>query len=102
MEGRRAGSASVDYVTNRETRLFHVGRPGHRDRGRHLLTNHGEAGAPGDPPKYGVKRRLTWGGAGAIVGPDPRDLGKRLKDGILLEDGYARAGTTSGSWRDRP
>ncbi len=27
----------------------------------------------------------------AIQGPLPRDLGKRLKDGIELEDGYARA-----------
>ena len=33
----------------------------------------------------------------AIVGPIPRDLGKQLKDGIQLEDGYARR-TTSGSW----
>lgn len=26
-----------------------------------------------------------------IVGPIPRDLGKQLKDGIQLEDGYAKA-----------
>ncbi|MDH6216717.1 pseudouridine synthase [Streptomyces pseudovenezuelae] len=76
-----------DYVTNRETRLFHVGRLDTETEGVILLTNHGELAHRLTHPKYGVKKTYL----AAIVGPIPRDLGKQLKDGIQLEDGYARA-----------
>ncbi|MFI9587999.1 pseudouridine synthase [Streptomyces sp. NPDC052236] len=76
-----------DYVTNRETRLFHVGRLDTETEGIILLTNHGELSHRLTHPKYGVKKTYL----AAIQGPLPRDLGKRLKDGIQLEDGYARA-----------
>ncbi|WP_447036540.1 pseudouridine synthase [Streptomyces sp. DSM 118878] len=76
-----------DYVTNRETRLFHVGRLDTETEGVILLTNHGELAHRLTHPKYGVKKVYL----AHIVGPIPRDLGKQLKDGIQLEDGYARA-----------
>jgi 23S rRNA pseudouridine2605 synthase len=76
-----------DYVTNRETRLFHVGRLDTETEGIILLTNHGELAHRLTHPKYGVKKTYL----AAIQGPLPRELGKRLKDGIQLEDGYARA-----------
>lgn len=76
-----------DYVTNRETRLFHVGRLDTETEGIILLTNHGELAHRLTHPKYGVKKTYL----AAIQGPLPRDLGKRLKDGIQLEDGFARA-----------
>ncbi|MFE7135505.1 pseudouridine synthase [Streptomyces sp. NPDC057638] len=76
-----------DYVTNRETRLFHVGRLDTETEGIILLTNHGELAHRLTHPRYGVKKTYL----AAIQGPLPRDLGKRLKDGIPLEDGYARA-----------
>ncbi|MBT2389493.1 pseudouridine synthase [Streptomyces sp. ISL-1] len=76
-----------DYVTNRETRLFHVGRLDTETEGIILLTNHGELAHRLTHPKYGVKKTYL----AAIQGPLPRDLGKRLKDGIQLDDGYARA-----------
>ncbi|MFD8380289.1 pseudouridine synthase [Streptomyces sp. NPDC059679] len=76
-----------DYVTNRETRLFHVGRLDTETEGIILLTNHGELSHRLTHPRYGVKKTYL----AAIQGPLPRDLGKRLKDGIQLEDGYARA-----------
>ncbi|MGX2998035.1 pseudouridine synthase [Streptomyces sp. JNUCC 64] len=76
-----------DYVTNRETRLFHVGRLDTETEGVILLTNHGELANRLAHPRYGVKKTYL----AHIVGPIPRDLGKRLKDGIQLEDGYARA-----------
>jgi 23S rRNA pseudouridine2605 synthase len=76
-----------DYVNNRETRLFHVGRLDTETEGIILLTNHGELAHRLTHPKYGVKKTYL----AAIQGPLPRDLGKRLKDGIELEDGYARA-----------
>ena len=74
-------------MTNRETRLFHVGRLDTETEGVILLTNHGELAHRLTHPKYGVKKVYL----AHIVGPIPRDLGKRLKDGIQLEDGYARA-----------
>ncbi|MGC5364927.1 pseudouridine synthase [Streptomyces sp. DT24] len=76
-----------DYVNNRETRLFHVGRLDTETEGIIMLTNHGELAHRLTHPKYGVKKTYL----AAIQGPLPRDLGKRLKDGIPLEDGYARA-----------
>ncbi|MEU7370629.1 pseudouridine synthase [Streptomyces hygroscopicus] len=76
-----------DYVTNRETRLFHVGRLDTETEGIILLTNHGELAHRLTHPRYGVTKTYL----AAIQGPLPRDLGKRLKNGIQLEDGYARA-----------
>ncbi|WP_431032647.1 pseudouridine synthase [Streptomyces sp. P6-2-1] len=76
-----------DYVTNRETRLFHVGRLDTETEGVILLTNHGELAHRLTHPRYGVRKTYL----AHIVGPIPRDLGKRLKDGIELEDGWARA-----------
>ncbi|MFE5723581.1 pseudouridine synthase [Streptomyces erythrochromogenes] len=76
-----------DYVNNRETRLFHVGRLDTETEGIILLTNHGELAHRLTHPKYGVKKTYV----AAITGSLPRDIGKRLKDGIELEDGWARA-----------
>ncbi|WP_314173067.1 pseudouridine synthase [Streptomyces winkii] len=76
-----------DYVQNRETRLFHVGRLDTETEGLILLTNHGELAHRLTHPRYGVKKTYL----AAIQGPLPRDLGKRLRDGVPLEDGYARA-----------
>ncbi|MET7743185.1 pseudouridine synthase [Streptomyces sp. NPDC005385] len=87
MEDNEGRQCLGDYVTNRETRLFHVGRLDTETEGVILLTNHGELAHRLTHPKYGVKKVYL----AHIVGPIPRDLGKRLKDGIQLEDGYAKA-----------
>ncbi|MHA6763709.1 pseudouridine synthase [Streptacidiphilus sp. PAMC 29251] len=76
-----------DYVNNRETRLFHVGRLDTETEGIILLTNHGELAHRLTHPKYGVTKTYL----AAIQGPIPRDLGKQLAQGIELEDGWARA-----------
>ncbi|MGW2376787.1 MULTISPECIES: pseudouridine synthase [Kitasatospora] len=76
-----------DYVTNRETRLFHVGRLDTETEGIILLTNHGELAHRLTHPKYGVTKTYL----AAIQGPIPRDLGKQLAQGVELEDGFARA-----------
>ncbi|MER5886034.1 pseudouridine synthase [Streptomyces sp. NPDC001941] len=76
-----------DYVTNRETRLFHVGRLDTETEGIILLTNHGELAHRLTHPKYGVQKTYL----AAIQGPLPREVGRLLKNGIQLEDGYARA-----------
>ncbi|MFR9754167.1 pseudouridine synthase [Streptomyces sp. TR06-5] len=76
-----------DYVQNRETRLFHVGRLDTETEGLILLTNHGELSHRLTHPRYGVRKTYL----AAIQGPLPRDLGKRLKEGVRLDDGYVRA-----------
>jgi 23S rRNA pseudouridine2605 synthase len=87
MEDPEGRQCLGDYVQNRETRLFHVGRLDTETEGLILLTNHGELAHRLTHPRYGVKKTYL----AAIQGPLPRDLGKRLKDGVELEDGYARA-----------
>lgn len=87
MEDNEGRQCLGDYTNNRETRLFHVGRLDTETEGVILLTNHGELAHRLTHPKYGVKKVYL----AHIVGPIPRDLGKQLKDGIQLEDGYARA-----------
>ncbi|MFG2345249.1 pseudouridine synthase [Streptomyces phaeochromogenes] len=87
MEDNEGRQCLGDYVTNRETRLFHVGRLDTETEGVILLTNHGELAHRLTHPKYGVKKVYL----AHVVGPIPRDLGKQLKDGIQLEDGYAKA-----------
>ncbi|PZH08404.1 pseudouridine synthase [Streptomyces sp. NTH33] len=87
MEDPEGRQCLGDYVTNRETRLFHVGRLDTETEGVILLTNHGELAHRLTHPRYNVRKTYL----AHIVGPVPRDLGKRLKDGIQLEDGYARA-----------
>ncbi|WP_129838823.1 pseudouridine synthase [Streptomyces sp. RFCAC02] len=87
MEDPEGRQCLGDYVTNRETRLFHVGRLDTETEGLILLTNHGELAHRLTHPRYGVTKTYL----AAIRGPIPRDLGKRLKDGVQLEDGYARA-----------
>jgi 23S rRNA pseudouridine2605 synthase len=80
-----------DYVQNRETRLFHVGRLDAETEGLILLTNHGELAHRLTHPRYGVTK--TYLGAIELSGGErlPRDLGKRLREGVRLEDGFARA-----------
>ncbi|WP_059009571.1 pseudouridine synthase [Streptomyces specialis] len=87
MEDPEGRQCLGDYVQNRETRLFHVGRLDTETEGLILLTNHGELAHRLTHPRYGVTKTYL----AAIQGPIPRDLGKRLKDGIRLEDGFARA-----------
>ncbi|MFI6349245.1 pseudouridine synthase [Streptomyces sp. NPDC050560] len=87
MEDPEGRQCLGDYVTNRETRLFHVGRLDTETEGVILLTNHGELAHRLTHPRYGVKKTYL----AALQGPIPRDLGKRLREGIQLDDGYARA-----------
>ncbi|GEB52997.1 pseudouridine synthase [Streptomyces cacaoi] len=87
MEDPEGRQCLGDYVQNRETRLFHVGRLDTETEGVILLTNHGELAHRLTHPRYGVTKTYL----AAIEGPLPRDLGKRLKEGVRLDDGYARA-----------
>ncbi|MDI2131824.1 pseudouridine synthase [Yinghuangia seranimata] len=77
----------AEYITDHEQRLFHVGRLDTETEGLILLTNHGELSNRLTHPSYEVRKTYL----AQIQGPIPRDLGKRLKEGVELDDGLARA-----------
>ena len=87
-----------DYVEGRKQRLFHVGRLDADTEGLILLTNDGELGAPADASlARGPKTYLA-----DIPAPVPRDLGRRLREGIELDDGPARVDASGWSPGRRP
>ena len=78
------GRPSVgEMVSDRSERLFHVGRLDTDTEGLLLLTNDGELAQRLAHPTYGVLKTYLVQVTGAI----PRDLGKRLREGIELDDG---------------
>ena len=87
MEDPEGRPCLADFVGNRETRLFHVGRLDTETEGLLLLTNHGEVAHRLTHPRYGVRKTYL----AAVQGRLARDAGKRLRDGVQLEDGLARA-----------
>ncbi len=74
-----------DLVADRPERLFHVGRLDADSEGLILLTNDGELAHRLTHPSYEVPKTYLV----EIAGPVPRDLGKRLRSGVELEDGVA-------------
>ncbi|MEP7333236.1 MAG: pseudouridine synthase [Terracoccus sp.] len=76
-----------DYVGNREERLFHVGRLDADTEGLLLLTNDGDLAHRLQHPSYGVLKTYV----ATIRGPVKGDVGKRLREGVELEDGPVKA-----------
>ncbi|MGL4744921.1 MAG: pseudouridine synthase [Dermatophilaceae bacterium] len=72
-----------DFVGGRKERLFHVGRLDTDTEGLLVLTNDGELAHRLQHPRYGVLKTYL----AQVPGPVPRDLGRRLRDGVDLEDG---------------
>jgi 23S rRNA pseudouridine2605 synthase len=75
-----------DYVTGRRERLFHVGRLDADTEGLILLTNDGELAHRLMHPSGEVPKTYL----ADVPAPVPRDLGRRLREGIELEDGPVR------------
>lgn len=72
-----------DYVRGRKERLFHVGRLDVDTEGLILLTNDGELAHRLAHPSYGVLKTYL----AEVQGPVARDVGRRLKAGVDLDDG---------------
>lgn len=72
-----------DFVARRKERLFHVGRLDADTTGLLLLTNDGDLAHRLQHPRHGVLKTYL----ARIPGPVPRDLGRRLRAGVDLEDG---------------
>ena len=73
-------------LEDRTERLFHVGRLDMDSEGLLLLTNDGDLAHRLTHPSYGVPKTYM----AEIPGPVPRDLGRKLRAGIELEDGPAK------------
>jgi 23S rRNA pseudouridine2605 synthase len=72
-----------DYVAERSQRLFHVGRLDAETEGLLLLTNDGDLAHRLTHPSFEVPKTYL----AEVPAPIPRDLGRRLRAGIELEDG---------------
>ncbi|WP_067969112.1 pseudouridine synthase [Mycolicibacter icosiumassiliensis] len=78
-----------DYVEHRvrgDAKLFHVGRLDADTEGLMLLTNDGELAHRLMHPSYQVPKTYI----ATVVGAIPRGLGKKLRDGVELDDGPAK------------
>ena len=75
-----------ELLVDRKERLFHIGRLDMDSEGLLLLTNDGDLAHRLTHPSYGVPKTYM----AEIPGPVPRDLGRRLRAGIELEDGPAK------------
>ena len=71
---------------HRKDRLFHVGRLDAETEGLLLLTNDGELAHRLTHPSYNVPKTYL----AEVPGPMARDVGRRLKEGVELEDGIAK------------
>ena len=74
-----------EYVADRRERLFHVGRLDADSEGLLLLTNDGELAHRVAHPSFGVAKTYL----AEVAGPLPRDVGRRLREGVELDDGPA-------------
>lgn len=75
-----------DLVEGHAQRLFHVGRLDADSEGLIFLMNDGELAHRLAHPSHEVAKTYV----AEVAGPVPRDLGRRLKAGVVLEDGPAR------------
>lgn len=81
------GRPSVgDLVAARKERLFHVGRLDAETEGLLLLTNDGELAHRLTHPSYAVPKTYL----AEVAGPVARDVGRRLRDGVELDDGLVK------------
>ncbi|HEY0699308.1 MAG TPA: pseudouridine synthase [Micromonospora sp.] len=79
-------SALADFLGRVEERVYHVGRLDADSEGLLLLTNDGTLAHRLMHPSYGVPKTYLC----EVAGPLPRNVGRRLKAGVELEDGPAR------------
>jgi 23S rRNA pseudouridine2605 synthase len=86
MSDERGRPCIGDLVAGRGDRLFHVGRLDADTEGLLLLTNNGELGHRLTHPSFEVQKTYL----AEVAGQVPRDLGRRLRDGVELEDGPVR------------
>lgn len=86
MSDERGRPCIGDYVQGRPERLFHVGRLDADTEGLLILTNDGELANRLGHPSHGIDKTYL----ATVAGQVPRDLPRRLREGVELEDGPIR------------
>lgn len=87
MSDDRGARTLAEFVADRPERLFHVGRLDVDTSGLLLLTNDGELANQLAHPRHEVSKTYR----ATVRGPVPRSVGRRLRAGVDLADGMARA-----------
>lgn len=87
MTDDRGRSCIGDLLIDRPERLFHIGRLDADTEGLLLVTNDGDLAHRLAHPSHEIAKTYV----ATVPGPVPRDVGRRLRAGIELEDGIARA-----------
>ena len=85
-DDERGRTELADFLDTFEQRLFHVGRLDADSEGLLLLTNDGGLAHKLMHPSYGVPKTYL----AEVAGPLPRNVGRRLREGVELDDGPAR------------
>src|SRR6195952_1122631 len=85
-QGRPCVGDLVEYRVRGNKKLFHVGRLDAETEGLLILTNDGELAHRLMHPSYEVPKTYL----ATVLGTVPRGLGKKLKEGIELDDGPVR------------
>jgi len=86
MSDPQGRSTLTDLLRGRRERLFHVGRLDADTEGLLLVTNDGPLAHRLTHPSYEVAKTYL----AEVSGPVPRDLGRRLRAGVDLDDGPAQ------------
>ncbi len=75
-----------DMLANRDERLFHVGRLDAATEGLILVTNDGDLAQRLAHPSHEVAKTYLV----EVAGPVAKDVGRRLRAGVELDDGLAK------------
>jgi 23S rRNA pseudouridine2605 synthase len=86
MSDDRGRPTVADYVSQREERVFHVGRLDADSEGLLLLTNDGALSHRLSHPSYGVLKTYL----AEVPGPIRSGVKRQLLEGVELEDGLAK------------
>jgi 23S rRNA pseudouridine2605 synthase len=86
LDDEKGRTELADFLGTFEQRLFHVGRLDADSEGLLLLTNDGELAHKLMHPSFGVTKTYL----AEVAGPLPRAVGRRLQEGVELDDGLAR------------
>lgn len=82
-QGRPCVGDLVEHRVRGNKKLFHVGRLDAETEGLLILTNDGELAHRLMHPSYEVPKTYL----ATVIGTVPRGLGKKLRDGVELDDG---------------
>src|SRR3954471_5941440 len=86
MDDEKGRTELADFLGTFEQRVFHVGRLDADSEGLLLLTNDGALAHKLMHPSYEIAKTYL----AEVMGPLPRNVGRRLQAGVELEDGPAR------------